>query len=93
MRRCAEQTTHHAQGFLAIFFVRHGTGIFDACAGPAIGTEGIDEYVSRMVDTSTHDERFYTVRKQDFFGFWHLRTVEGGVSTNAVSYTDTDGIR
>ena len=53
----------------------------------------IAEYISRMVDTSTHDERFYPVRKRDIFGVWHLLTVEGGVPTNAVPYTETDGIR
>ena len=89
---CGTNDTNRTK-FSCHFFVRRGTQIFDACAGPATGTEDGSAYVARMVDTSTHDERFYTVEEQDIFGFWHTRTVEGGVPSNAVPYTDTDGMR
>ena len=89
---CGTNDTNRTK-FKCHFFVRLGTLICDACAGPATGTEDCSDYVSRMVDTSTHDEQFYAVEEQDIFGFWHIRTVEGGVPSNAVPFTDTEGMR
>ena len=84
---CGTNDTSRSK-FSCHFFVRHNSSIFDSCAGPALGTETLSEYVSRMVDTSTSDERFYEIPYRDIYGFVHKKTVEGGVATNAVPYTD-----
>ena len=84
---CGTNDTSRSK-FSCHFFVRHNSSIFDSCAGPALGTETLSEYVSRMVDTSTSGERFYKVHYRDRYGFVHEKTVEGGVATNAVPYTD-----
>ena len=41
-----------------------------------------------MVDTSTSGEQFYKIRYRDRYGSVREKTVEGGVATNAVPYTD-----
>ena len=84
---CGTNDTSRSK-FSCHFFVRHNSSVFDSCAGPALGTETLSEYVSRMVDTSTSGEQFYKIRYRDRYGSVREKTVEGGVATNAVPYTD-----
>ncbi len=44
--------------------------VFDACAGPALGTQTQAQYLSATVDTSTHDEEFLVLYQniQEFSG-------------------------
>ena len=74
--------------FIRHFFVRESGKIFDSCAGPALGTESLTEYVSRMVDTSLPDEHFWDDVEYTIFGPVLVRK-EGGNPTNAkpVTYT------
>ena len=78
--------------FSCHFFVRRNGFIFDSCAGPALGSESVTEYVERMVDTSTPNEKFYKVRVRDIYGLIHEETVEGGVAAKASPFTGINRI-